>query len=128
MQGVGTKMGTVLVGHQNGCYRTLLTSVADLHYAAPLSEIAEAAVHEGPAFAQSAIWDRFAVWSRIWAGREEDLRRCSLRGVPGRRFIHPKQIGEKVRAYLANLDRGLARVQRCAPVPAPRAPDWRSAR
>ena len=81
--------------------------VADLHYAAPLSEIAEAAVHDGPAFAQSAIWDRFAVWSRIWAGLEEDLRRCSLRGVPGRRFIHPKQIGEKVRAYLANLDRGL---------------------
>ena len=78
-------------GANTGCYRTLLTSVADLHYAAPLSEIAEAAVHEdptpevagnaaimlsahGPASAQSAIWERFDAWSKIWVGREEDLR------------------------------------------------------
>jgi hypothetical protein len=78
-------------GPSTGCYRTLLTSVADLHYVAPLSDLAEAAVRGdsspevagnaalllsayGPASAEGAIWERLVAWSKKWAGREEDLR------------------------------------------------------
>jgi hypothetical protein len=32
----------------------------------------------GPASAQSLIWERFAAWSKKWAGREEELRYRSL--------------------------------------------------
>jgi hypothetical protein len=95
---VDDKVGVPLVasalqrrGPDTGCARSLLTSVADLHYVAQLSDIAEAAVAtdpdsqiagnaalmlaaHGPATAENLIWDRFAKWSKNWAGREEDLR------------------------------------------------------
>jgi hypothetical protein len=78
-------------GPQNGCARSLLTTLAELHYAAPLSDMAEAVVRgdpdpevagnaalmlsaHGPASAKSSIWERFAAWSKKWTGREEELR------------------------------------------------------
>ena len=78
-------------GPNTGCYHSLLTSLADLHYVVQLSDIAEAAVRgdpdpevagnaalmlaaHGPALAQSSIWERFDEWSKKWVGREEDLR------------------------------------------------------
>lgn len=95
---VNEKMAVPLVasalgrrGPGTGCYHSLLTSVAGLHYVAQLSDIAEAAVRRdsdpevagnaalmlsahGPASAQSAIWERFVAWSKKWADREDDLR------------------------------------------------------
>jgi hypothetical protein len=68
-------------GPNAGCPRSLLTSLADLHYVAPLCNIAEAVVRGDPdpqvagnaammlsahcpASAQNLIWERFAVWSK----------------------------------------------------------------
>jgi hypothetical protein len=82
-------------GPKTGCAHSLLTSLADLHYVAPLSEMAEAVVRgdpdpevagnaalmlsaHGPASAQSLIWERFAAWSKKWAGREDELRYRAL--------------------------------------------------
>jgi hypothetical protein len=82
-------------GPNSDCPRSLLTSLADLHYVAPLSDMAEAIVRRdpdpevagnaalmlsahGPASAQDLIWERFAAWSQKWAGREEELRYRSL--------------------------------------------------
>lgn len=82
-------------GPNTGCPRSLLTSLADLHYVAPLSDMAEAIVRRdpdpevagnaalmlsahGPASAQDLIWERFAAWSQKWASREEELRYRSL--------------------------------------------------
>ena len=82
-------------GPNTGCPRSLLTSLAELRYVAPLSDMAEAVVRgdadpavagnaalmlsvHGPASAQSLIWERFAAWSKKWAGREEELRYRAL--------------------------------------------------
>ena len=82
-------------GPNTGCPRSLLTSLADLHYVAALSDMAEAIVRRdpdpevagnaavmlsghGPTSAQDLIWERFAAWSQKWAGREDELRYRSL--------------------------------------------------
>ncbi len=103
-------------GPNSGCHHYLLTSLADLHYVASLSDLSEAAVRSdpdpevagnaalmlaahGPVSAQTSIWERFVAWSKKWAGREEDLR---SRPLTGDSFQAEKRFEDNFAAALGN--------------------------